>query len=427
MIVKEGKADLAQQVGSNVQKSKKFYLKAKKFYDSGELDKSIEYCNYSVGENIKNPSALNLKGLILYLRGDIESSQKIWELNLRINRDSVSSIYLNNLKDDEDVMKKFISAQKLYQSSNVEEAVIRFKEIEDESFNSINTFSKLAQCYCYLGDKEQAKKYVNKVLSMDKKNTEVKKVARTLYPVKEARKYIIPIVCVLFLVFGINNFWQEDKSSNKSTYNKVVTLEGNKEQVSKENTPTATIAGGNTNEVVETTNTEDGVPVVEMKHAIDSLDLYKLNDLYIANKEKGKNLTEKNLLIECENILKRQGVQQFYEQGYKCIEENNPQEALKYLKIAHRYSEENYLNEHIEYFIGIAYKSIGDSDNFVKSFEEYVNKYPEGNYITTVLYDLATFYLEIDLEKSKHYEEILYNDYGDSDMNNSVIKEIVQK
>ena len=85
MIVKEGKADLAQQVGSNVQKSKKFYLKAKKFYDSGELDKSIEYCNYSVGENIKNPSALNLKGLILYLRGDIESSQKIWELNLRIN------------------------------------------------------------------------------------------------------------------------------------------------------------------------------------------------------------------------------------------------------------------------------------------------------------------------------------------------------
>ena len=64
MIAKEGKADLAQQVGSSIQKAKKFYLKAKKFYDSGELDKAIEYCNYSIGENIKNPSALNLKGLL---------------------------------------------------------------------------------------------------------------------------------------------------------------------------------------------------------------------------------------------------------------------------------------------------------------------------------------------------------------------------
>ena len=43
MIAKEGKADLAQQVGNSIQKAKKFYLKAKKFYDSGELDKAIEY------------------------------------------------------------------------------------------------------------------------------------------------------------------------------------------------------------------------------------------------------------------------------------------------------------------------------------------------------------------------------------------------
>ena len=84
MIAKEGKADLAQQVGNSIQKAKKFYLKAKKFYDSGELDKAIEYCDYSIGENIKNPSALNLNGLILYLKGDIESSKKIWDLNLVI-------------------------------------------------------------------------------------------------------------------------------------------------------------------------------------------------------------------------------------------------------------------------------------------------------------------------------------------------------
>lgn len=325
-------------------------------------------------------------------------------------------------------MKKFISAQKLYQSSRVEEAVIRFKEIEEESFNSINTFNKLAQCYCDLGDKEQAKKYVNKVLSMDKRNTEAKKISKTLYPIKEARKYIIPIICVLLLVIGINNLWENDKVNKGNTYNsKVVALEGNKEQEDKIESPTAIIAGGSTSEVVEETNTEVGVPVVAIKQAIDSLDIYKLNELYVENKEKGKNLTEKNLLIECENILKRQGVQQFYEQGYKYIGENKPEEALKYLNIAHMYSEENYLNEHIEYFIGIAYKSMGDSDNFVKSFEEYVNKYPKGNYITTVLYDLATFYLEIDLEKSKHYAEILYYDYSDSEMNNSVIKEIIQK
>lgn len=428
MIAKEGKADLAQQVGSSIQKAKKFYLKAKKFYDSGELDKAIEYCNYSIGENIKNPSALNLKGLILYLKGDIDSSKKIWKLNLRINKDNVSSIYLNNLRDDEDVMKKFIKAQKLYQSSRVEEAVVRFKEIEDESFNSINTFNKLAQCYCDLGDKEQSKKYVNKVLSMDKRNTEAKKISKTLYPIKEARKYIVPIICVLLLVVGVNKLWENDKVDKENTYNnKVVALEGNKEQEDKIESPTATIAGGSTTEAVEETNTEAGVPVVAIKQAIDSLDIYKLNELYVENKEKGRNLTEKNLLIECENILKRQGVQQFYEQGYKYIGENKPEEALKYLNIAHMYSGENYLNEHIEYFIGIAYKSMGDSDNFIKSFEEYVNKYPKGNYITTVLYDLSTFYLEIDLEKSKHYAEILYYDYSDSEMNNSVIKEIIQK
>ena len=56
-------------------KKNKTYLKAVEYYDKGELDKAIKLCDECISQNLKNGSALNLKGLILYSKGDLEGAR----------------------------------------------------------------------------------------------------------------------------------------------------------------------------------------------------------------------------------------------------------------------------------------------------------------------------------------------------------------
>ena len=54
-------------------KSQKKYIKALDNYNNGYIDKAIKLCEESISINIKNSAAINLKGLLYYLNGDLDN------------------------------------------------------------------------------------------------------------------------------------------------------------------------------------------------------------------------------------------------------------------------------------------------------------------------------------------------------------------
>lgn len=73
-----------------MEKSNKLYLKALNKYQSGYIDQAIDICEESISINMKNSASINLKGLLYYLKGDIDSAKALWKLNYEVNDDEVS-------------------------------------------------------------------------------------------------------------------------------------------------------------------------------------------------------------------------------------------------------------------------------------------------------------------------------------------------
>ncbi|HEY5523841.1 MAG TPA: hypothetical protein VIK26_00730, partial [Clostridium sp.] len=62
-------------------KKDKAYIKAVRYYEECEIEKAIKKCEESISDSLKNSSALNLKGLLLYLKGDLEGAVAQWKIN----------------------------------------------------------------------------------------------------------------------------------------------------------------------------------------------------------------------------------------------------------------------------------------------------------------------------------------------------------
>lgn len=56
-------------------KSNIYYEKALNYYHKGYIDKAIELCEKSISDNIKNKAAIDLKGFLHYLKGDLKNSR----------------------------------------------------------------------------------------------------------------------------------------------------------------------------------------------------------------------------------------------------------------------------------------------------------------------------------------------------------------
>ena len=78
-------------------KSGKIYVKAMSKYNDGYIDKSLALCEKSISLNITNAAALNLKGILYYLKGDLDNSKKMWDINYKRNNDKVSKKYLKDI------------------------------------------------------------------------------------------------------------------------------------------------------------------------------------------------------------------------------------------------------------------------------------------------------------------------------------------
>lgn len=128
-------------------KSSKLYNKALKKYNNGFIDKAFELCEESISLNINNSAAINLKGLLYYIKGDINSCRGLWKMNSQLNKDRVSEKYIQDSSNDEKLLELYNTASILIKELKINEALILLKQCEKSHFNYINVNNYLALCY----------------------------------------------------------------------------------------------------------------------------------------------------------------------------------------------------------------------------------------------------------------------------------------
>lgn len=401
-------------------KSNKLYKKALSLFESGKIDKAVEVCEKSIAEDARNKAAMDLKGLIFYLKGDLKEAKKIWQLNWKVNKDKAAEKYLQGIDNDERLFQYFLKALKCIEKLKINEAVELLKRCENSDYNSINVSNNIAICAVKQGDYDKANRYLEKVLKLDKTNEKALETKRNLEDIgaikknfnfrllfKPAAAALLVVLIVLGSIYIYNRHLRNTPKVSLKKPKKVVVKKENKKVVKKE------------------VKTQIKFDEAELQNAINNKDYEKIYYYEENFKDKDVRINDKVILNKALEILKNDGVAYFYGTASSYAKKSDYANAEKYFLKAYAYGSSNYLYKDIIYFMATSYKNSGDIENAIKYYTLYDSNYKTGSYEETVLYELAVIYKDIDKGRAKNYASNLVNSYPNSIYNNSIIKSII--
>lgn len=421
-------------------KNKKYIL-ATKFYQNGEIDKALKKCEESIAEDLKNSAALNLKGLLLYLKGDLKGAVATWKINADFNDDDIAKNYIEDSKRDKDKIKLYKEAEVLLTRLSINEAEKKLNICKESDFNAIKVNLALSVCYLRKGDYENAGVSLTKALSIDKNNPQGKKIAKEFEKYSDSKleilkstsentmkvlKGLVCAVAVFVVLFGgykiIHKFINSNDTDVLSTNNNEnENLLSNEENIEREQ-----------EEVTNSKNNEDEngdnnikVDVDKIQSCIDSKnydELYNLVNKLNINELSGK---EQAVTKIAQELLIKEGCEYFYNSAMKYYNTKDYDNALIQIEKAYKYSQTTYLASEVLFFDGAINDKKGNNNQAIKLYEEYYNKYKNGDYIGEVLYGLAMLYKSEDLSKAKMYANELNNNHSESMYNNENIKSLL--
>lgn len=366
------------------------YDKALKLYHNGYLKKSLQCCEDAISKDLKNNSVLNLKGLILYLKGDLQGAITVWKINKDFNDDEISKTYIKDARDDEVRQKEFEKAKKFIKNLHINEAIESLNICKKSDFNSIQVNNLLAFCEFTKGNYNKSIEYINKSLEIDKKDANTLSMKKKLDEFNEKKPNkslvtigIIFIISILLMVL----YFLKHKEDKQSNFDKDVniTIENNIENTKSEN---------NEDNEEKNANVNSSEEVKENLNDIEKITPEKIKENYIMASTHFEN---------GDYIKSKESLESVVGQSY-----------------------ESHLNDDILFLIGSTYDKLGDLNNSEKYFKEYISLYENGDYIEEAYYKLALQYKNIDIEKSKNYANELISSYPESIYNNENIDSILQ-
>ncbi|MDS0527207.1 tetratricopeptide repeat protein [Clostridium sp. SHJSY1] len=416
----------------NKQKDKA-YMKAIRFYEDGELNKALKKCDESISSNLKNAATLNLKGLILYIKGDLEGAKAQWKINSEHNDDIIAKHYIHDSKSDIKRLQLYKLGEGYLKQLKVEDAIGALNECAESDFNSIKVNLALAICYLRKGDYTTSSVYTTKVLKTDKNNQTAKNIAKELksigdieLEIHKENNWIKPIMYILIatsivvgIVIGMKIILNNVNSNSETIDNNKIEeeIKLNKDQESPKET-------NESNEKGET-KTENLVDFNALELAISNKDfeiiyngVKKINE----NDLKGK---EKTIYFNGKELLKNEGVSFFYKKGSEFYNQNLFNEAKNEFQKGYEFGEGNYIYPHIIFFKASADEKLGNVDGAISGYEEFYNKFKTETYIEETIYKLALLYKDRDIDKSIMYAKEIRERYPSSIYNNKIISNLL--
>lgn len=377
----------------------KNYEKALKLYSNGNINKAIEIVDKGITNDLANSNLLNLKGLLLYIKGELDEAIVIWNINKDYNNDKISLSYLRDINNDYKKIQLYNEAELLIKNLNIDEALNLLSLCKESDFNYINVNLLIALCYFKKGNYDESQKYINKVLEVDKNNGKAITIKKEIDKFNGKNSFnklslilvaIILIITSVILKYDVKDLYKKDK--NKEVFNNLKVQENSENDTN------------NNNEIVENIKEEDKEEIKQSNEEEKKEEAQKVEIKYLTDEEIINNYQEASDYYDKEDYTRTRDI-------------------LKNTIIA---SKENYLKDDSIFLLAATYEKLSDNDNAIKEYEVYVNSYKDGAYIQEAYYKLALLYKNINLKKSKEYANIIRNNYSDSIYNNNVMKEIIE-
>lgn len=382
--------------------NKKEYKKALNLYNNGYIDKAIEICEIGISRSLEDSNLLNLKGLILYLKGELEEAISLWKINKYHNDDEIAKAYLKDIEIDFNRRELFKESEELIRNLNIDEALQILMICKESDYNSINVNNALAICYMRKGEYVECQKCIDKVFSVDKYNIEAKSIKKEIDEILNIKSnssvviksiIITGIICIIItsgiLIKGkLQNGFKDDAENNFEVVNKNGEVDAS-ESIDVSNLDT-------NSESINTSTKESS------------------NDI---DKKEDSNLNE--------HILNEDEIRENYMKATDSFDEEKYNDTKVILESTIVYAENSHLNDDIMFLLASTYEKLGDNNEAIKNFEKYISSYENGNYIEESYYKIALLYRDLNKDKSKYYAKELISKYSNSIYNNTNIKDIL--
>ncbi|EEH96471.1 tetratricopeptide repeat protein [Clostridium tertium] len=382
--------------------NKKEYKKALNLYNNGYIDKAIEICEIGISRSLEDSNLLNLKGLLLYLKGELEEAISLWKINKYHNDDEIAKAYLKDIEIDFNRRELFKESEELIRNLNIDEALQILMICKESDYNSINVNNALAICYMRKGEYVECQKCIDKVFSVDKYNIEAKSIKKEIDEILNIKSnssvviksiIITGIICIIItsgiLIKGkLQNGFKDDAENNFEVVNKSGEVDAS-ESIDVSNLDT-------NSESINTSTKESS------------------NDI---DKKEDSNLNE--------HILNEDEIRENYMKATDSFDEEKYNDTKVILESTIIYAENSHLNDDIMFLLASTYEKLGDNNEAIKNFEKYISSYENGNYIEESYYKIALLYRDLNKDKSKYYAKELISKYSNSIYNNTNIIDIL--
>lgn len=382
--------------------NKKEYKKALNLYNNGYIDKAIEICEIGISRSLEDSNLLNLKGLLLYLKGELEEAISLWKINKYHNDDEIAKAYLKDIEIDFNRRELFKESEELIRNLNIDEALQILMICKESDYNSINVNNALAICYMRKGEYVECQKCIDKVFSVDKYNIEAKSIKKEIDEILNIKSnssvviksiIITGIICIIItsgiLIKGkLQNGFKDDAENNFEVVNKNGEVDAS-ESIDVSNLDT-------NSESINTSTKESS------------------NDI---DKKEDSNLNE--------HILNEDEIRENYMKATDSFDEEKYNDTKVILESTIIYAENSHLNDDIMFLLASTYEKLGDNNEAIKNFEKYISSYENGNYIEESYYKIALLYRDLNKDKSKYYAKELISKYSNSIYNNTNIIDIL--
>jgi tetratricopeptide (TPR) repeat protein len=405
-------------------KSQKLYIKALNKYNDGYIDKAINLCEKSISLNIRNAASINLKGLLKYLKGDINTARKLWKMNCKVNNDGVSKKYIENSGSDAESLDFYKRAVVLMKALKINEALMLLEKCSNSDFNLINVGNRIAECYIKKGEYEKAGASIEKVLKVDTRNSKAISMKKNLQSMNilkkpgKGKKIILLCACVgiVAILSGIFLVFYKNTDSRKTGH------------VVSDKTASVSAAKSKDKKKDKIINKSDNYFSSSlMKAYIENKNYDKL----FSEMEKVKSpdklaVNDKVIWTKAKDFMSSEGAVYFYQRGCNYMSSKEYNSAKDSFQKGFKYGELSSVYPDITYMLGYDLDLSDDKENAIKYYEKYDQSYSSGDYEETVLYRLALIYKDINASKAKSYAVKLADRYPQSIYNNSTIKYLIQ-
>lgn len=434
-------------------KSIKLYKKAMSNYYEGKLDRALKLCEKSISLNYKNAAAMNLKGLIYYLKGDLSEARNTWQMNYKANKDGVSKKYLVDSRKDFEYEDLFLEAEKSIRNLNITEALENLKKCKKSDFNIININCSLAVCYIKKGEYDLAVELIDETFEQDKYNIKACELRKELcsYGILKRKvnirafKAIFVVLCIcLVLAAGtiitiklvnresgqnitkllqnnINTAQKEGNEENKNNFsgnndeNNDILIENQKEENIKVVTESSI-----------SVHKKEDFPYKVLNEALEEKNIEEINSIVLQHREEKLGINESVIMNKAIKIMNTDGISYYYKKGRIELKNGKNENAVEYFLKVDNYFNDYSLCRDNTYFLAVSYKNLGNIENAIKYYEKFEKNYKEGSYRDEVLYSLAIIYRDISLDKAKIFAEKIREEIPNSYYYNSKIREILE-